>query len=319
MRILITGGGGFIGKNLTLRLLKENHQVVVVDNFITSSEADSKPFLKLKKIRLFKGDITDSRLIQRIGKSFSFDQIYHLACPTGVPNLGPLAFEMLMTCSLGTKNILDLAKAQKAKILFTSSSEIYGDPEVFPQSESYSGNVDPVGFRSPYEEGKRFSESLVKMYCNKFNLDGRIVRIFNTYGPFMSLKDSRVIPNFLQSANKGEALTVKGKGEQKRTFCYVDDLISGFLLIMEKGKRGEVYNLGGEKEIKIVDLARMILDLTGGRGKIKFIKRESHDHQSRRPDLKKVKKLGWRSRISLQKGLKDSIKFIESNEMGISV
>lgn len=302
MRILITGGTGFIGKNLCLKLLKGNNQLVVIDNFITSSKLDFKEFLKLKNLKFFRGNITDEELIKKIQKGFKFDEIYHLACPTGVSNLRELAYEMLMACSAGTKNILDLARLQQAKVLFTSSSEVYGDPEKFPQDESYTGNVDPTGVRSPYEEGKRFAESLVKMYSIKFGVDVKITRLFNTYGPFMSLEDSRVIPQFIQAVLKGKALPVKGRGQQTRTFCYVDDLVEGLEIVMARGKRGEVYNLGGESEIKIIDLAKLFIK-TVGKGRIKFIKREIHDHKSRQPSLKKVKKLGWRSKISLEEGI----------------
>lgn len=303
MRILVTGGAGFIGKNLTLKLLNDGHKVVVVDNFITSNKADFKALLKPERLKLIEGDITDTKLISKIQKDFKFDEIYHLACPTGVPNILPLAFEMLMTCSTGTKNILELALGKKAKVLFTSSSEVYGDPEVFPQSEEYTGNVDPIGYRSPYEEGKRFSESLVKMYSQKYGLEAKIVRLFNTYGPFMSLKDTRVIPQFILAAKNGKSLPVKGRGLQKRTFCFVSDLVSGLEIVMKKGKRGEIYNLGSDKEVSIIDLGKLIIKLTGSKSKFKFIKREAHDHQARLPDLKKVTKLGWKSKVSLEEGL----------------
>jgi len=310
MKILITGGAGFIGKNLCLALLQKGHQVVVIDNFLTSSKADFKNFLKGKKIKFFEGDICDLKLIKKIQKSHKFDQIYHLACPTGVPNLVTLAEEMILACSLGTKNILELAKAQKAPIIFTSSSEIYGDPEVSPQSEDYTGNVDPIGVRSPYEEGKRFSESLLKMYSNKFGLNGKIVRLFNTYGPHMSKKDMRVIPQFLEAALKGKGLPVKGKGLQKRTFCYVSDLVEGLILVLEKGKAGEVYNLGGDEEISMVSLAKLVIQITASKSQIKYIDRESHDHKARMPDLTKVKKLGWKRQVNLKEGLVKTLQLI---------
>lgn len=310
MQILITGGAGFIGKNLALKLLKEGYSVVVIDNFITSNRKDFQKFLKIKNLTFFEGSIIEPKLIKKIQNKYQFDQIYHLACPTGIPNLSKLAYEMLMACSIGTKNILDVARDQKASLVFTSSSEVYGDPEVFPQDENYTGNVDPVGPRSPYEEGKRFSESLVKMYCNKFGIEGKIVRVFNTYGPRMFLKDSRVILKFIQSALAGKDLPVKGEGAQKRTFIFVDDLVLGLETVMKRGKIGEVYNLGSDKETAIIDLARLIIKLTGSKSKIRFIKRETHDHQARLPNLKKIKKLGWEWKVNLKEGLEKTLKSI---------
>lgn len=314
MQILVIGGAGFVGTNLSLKLLDYGYYVVSVDNFITGSEANSKKLLRNPNFKFYKVDITNSRDLLKCLKDKKFDQIYHLACPTGVPNIKALAYEMLLTCSLGTKNILDLALKNNSKLVFTSSSEIYGDPIIFPQDENYTGNVDPVGPRSPYEEGKRFSESLVKMYCDKFGLRAKIVRVFNTYGPHMFLKDSRVIPKFIQSALAGKDLPVKGEGAQKRTFIFVDDLVLGLETVMKRGKIGEVYNLGSDKETAIIDLARLIIKLTGAKSKIRFIKRETHDHQARLPDLKKIKKLGWVYENELKEGIEKTLKFFSKKE-----
>lgn len=310
MQILITGGAGFIGKSLTLKLLKEGYSVVVIDNFITSNRKDFQKFLRIKNLTFFEGSIIEPKLIKKIQNKYQFDQIYHLACPTGIPNLSKLAYEMLMACSIGTKNILDVARDQKASLVFTSSSEVYGDPQVFPQDESYTGNVDPVGLRSPYEEGKRFSESLVRMYCNKFGVKGKIVRVFNTYGPFMDINDTRVIPRFIQSALAEKALPVKGRGTQRRTFCFVADLITGLQRVLEKGENGEVYNLGTDEEISIINLANLVVKLSGSKSKIKFVKREVHDHKARLPDLKKIKKLGWEWKVNLKEGLEKTLESI---------
>lgn len=302
MHILVTGAAGLIGSNLCKKLLEEGHEVVGVDNLITGSRENIKDLKSFPKFTFIKQDITKPFSSFQLPTS-SLQLIYHLACPTGVPNLGPLAEEMLLTCSLGTRNIMELAKKHQAKVLFTSSSEVYGDPEVFPQDESYTGNVDPVGFRSPYEEGKRFSESLIMMYARKYKIDAKIVRVFNTYGPGMSSEESRVIARFLRQALNGQPLTVHGKGLQKRTFCYVDDLVDGLILVMEKGKSGEVYNLGSNKQVSILDLAKLIIKLTKSKSSILKVKRPSHDHQARLPSLEKVKKLGWKSKVSLKKGL----------------
>lgn len=304
MRILVTGAAGLIGSNLCEKLLMDGHQVVAVDNFITGSPDNIKSLKSFPKFTFIKHDITKSFPKNFELLTFNFELIFHLACPTGVPNLGPLAEEMLLTCSLGTRNILELAKKHKAKVLFTSSSEVYGDPQVSPQNESYTGNVDPVGFRSPYEEGKRFAESLIMMYVKKYKLDAKIVRVFNTYGPGMSAEESRVIARFLGQTFKDRPLTVYGKGLQKRTFCFVDDLVDGLILVMKKGKSGEVYNLGSDQQISIINLAKLILKLTNSKSTIKFVERAKHDHQSRLPDLKRVKNLGWKLNVNLIEGIK---------------
>lgn len=313
MRILVTGGAGFIGTNLCLKLLKDGHEVIACDNFITGSKQNLDKLLKNARFSFYQLNICDQVFLARLSSFEKIDQIYHLACPTGVPNLGPLAEEMLLACSLGTRNILELAKTHKAKLLFTSSSEVYGDPQVFPQDESYTGNVDPVGWRSPYEEGKRFAESLIAMYVRKYKIDAKIVRVFNTYGSGMALEESRVIARFLKQALSGKPLSVHGKGLQKRTFCYVDDLVEGFILVMKKGKRGEVYNeveiynLGSDKEISIIKLAKLIIKLTSSKSSIEWMERPSHDHRARLPSLKKVKKLGWELQTPLEEGLRKTI------------
>lgn len=305
-RILITGGTGFIGSNLSKRLLEQGHRVIAIDNLITSNGDNLKQLLRNPKFKFIKHDIVKpfpKRKFDPDQIGTKFEIIYHLACPTGIPNLVGLAEEMLLACSVGTRNILELAKKSRAKLLFTSSSEVYGDPQVFPQKESYTGNVDPVAIRSPYEEGKRFSESLVTMYVRKYNIDARIVRVFNTYGRSMALDDSRVIPRFLQQALHNKPLTVEGKGIQTRTFCYVDDLVDGLIMVMKKGKKGEVYNLGSNKEVRIIDLAKLIIEITSSKSKVTYVERPTHDPKRRLPSLKKVKRLGWRSKVSLEKGL----------------
>lgn len=285
-----------------------------MDNFITGSPQNIKKLQKYPKFKFIKHDIT-----KPFPKSFEFQIsnfkfIYHLACPTGVPNLGPLAEEMLLTCSLGTRNILELAKEHKSKVLFSSSSEVYGDPKVFPQDESYTGNVDPTGLRSPYEEGKRFAESLMMMYQRKYKVPVRVARVFNTYGPYMAFKDGRVISKFLYQALSSKSLTIHGQGLQRRTFLYVDDLVKGLNLVMEEGKTGQVYNLGSNQEISILELAQTILDLTKTKSSFRFVKRPTHDHQSRLPNLEKVNKLGWYPKTGLRDGLLKTISFFKKGE-----
>src|SRR3990167_7366280 len=246
MRILVTGGAGFIGANLCQRLLEQNHEVIAVDNLITSDGSNLKRLQSFPNFTFFKHDIIKPFPRKLTTNNSQLTTIYHLACPTGVPNLTKLAEEMLLTCSRGTRNVLELVRLHQAQFLVTSSSEVYGNPLVSPQTENYTGNVDPIGIRSPYEEGKRFSESLIQMYVRKYNVNAKIVRVFNTYGNYMSSGDSRVIPRFLNQALNGKSLTVEGKGLQTRTFCYIDDLVDGLITVMEKGKKGEVYNLAND-------------------------------------------------------------------------
>jgi nucleoside-diphosphate-sugar epimerase len=299
--VLVTGGAGLIGSNLCGRLLGQGERVIVIDNLITSDGSNLKQFLKNPNFKFIQEDISDAKLLI---PNVKLATIYHLACPTGVPNLERLAEEMLKTCSLGTMNVLKLAKKNHANLIFTSSSEIYGDPKVSPQREDYSGNVDPVGIRSPYEEGKRFSESLIMAYVRKWKVDAKLVRVFNTYGPGASKKETRVVSVFLRHATANSPLPVAGNGLQTRTFCYVDDLVDALLLVAKRGKKGEVYNAGGDIEISIAELARLAISVTGSKSKIEFIKRPDHDHESRRPDLTKIKALGWHQSVGIYEGLK---------------
>jgi|SRR3989344_1001503 len=306
MKILITGCAGFIGSNLAKKFLSGGESILGVDNFITCGKKNVSRLLKEKNFTFLKIDITSSESIKELAK-FKFDQIYHLASPTGVPNCERLGEEMLLTNSIGTFNILEIAQKNKASFLLASSSEVYGDPQIFPQSEEYFGNVNPIGFRSPYEEGKRFAENLTISYFRKFNVNVRIARIFNTYGPNMASDDQRVIPRFLNALTKNLQLEVYGDGSQTRTFCYVDDLVDGLILIMEKGTSGEIYNLGSDKEVSIKKLASFFLDLTGAKRKVKFVDELPLDPKRRKPLLSKIKKLGWSPKTTLETGLKKII------------
>lgn len=307
--ILITGGAGFIGANLSKKLLDAGHRVTAIDNLITSNGENIKALSKNPNFKFIKHDITRPFSSIVNGQLSMVNKIYHLACPTGVSNLIKFSEEMLLACSIGTKNVLDLALKNRAKLIFTSSSEVYGNPEKFPQNENYSGNVNTVGIRSPYEEGKRFSESLMIMYVRKYKLNACIARVFNTYGPLMSLNDSRVIPKFLNQIYKNLPLTVEGKGKQTRTFCYINDLVNALTLLMEKGEKGEVYNAGSDIEISILELAKLVLFIIGSNNKIVFVKRPSHDHNRRIPDLAKINKLGWHDQAKLEEGLRKTIQW----------
>ena len=301
--ILITGVGGFIGSNLARTLLNEGHAVFGVDNLITGTR-DNVDRLSANAAFTFSGiDICAPEFL-KIFPGTRFDEIYHLACPTGVPNLVTLAEEMLHTCSFGTYHVLNRARADGAKVLFTSTAEMYGQPEVFPQHEGYNGSVDPLGKRSPYEEGKRFSESILATYVRKYGLDARVVRVFNTYGPGMSLHDRRVIPHFLKCIIEARPLLVYGDGEQTRSHLYIDDLLAGLRIAMEHGVPGEAYNCGGGNPISVRALADLLIDLSDHSHDIEHKEHFIEDHRGRLPDVTKIEALGWKQTISLEEGLR---------------
>ncbi len=304
--VLITGGAGFIGSNLCRKLLEKNYQVMAVDNLITGRVENISPFLSNPNFYFFNLDINNP-LFKKVFLNISLNFVFHLACPTGVPNIKKLSEEMIRTNSIGTLNVAEIAKQHKASLLFSSSAEVYGQPEVTPQSETYNGNVNPVGERSCYEEGKRFSESILKMYADKFGVNVKIVRIFNTYGPGMSLSDQRVMPQFLKSIISGKNMNIYGNGEQTRTFLYIDDLIKGLLIVMEKGSKGEVYNIGGKRQIPIKELAFIIKKITHYQNGVSFSPHFIEDHRSRQPLTEKIEKLGWKQEVSLEEGLKKMI------------
>ena len=277
-----------------------------MDNFITGRRENVRPLLASANFHFSRLDITSRHFLAAFLK-VPLGEIYHLACPTGVPNIARLGEEMMLASSVGTRHVLELARMHRARFLFSSSSEVYGQAEVSPQHERYCGNVDPLGPRSPYEEGKRFAESLVALYVRTYGVDADIVRLFNAYGPGMSPEDTRVLPRFLQSIRNGRPLTVYGDGRQTRTFCYIDDFIRGLRLVMERGERGEVYNIGGSRPLAIKELARLVIRITGYRQGISLRPHFVEDHSGRKPSLVKIRKLGWRPAVPLREGLRRMI------------
>lgn len=302
-RILITGGAGFIGSSLAKVLLTEGAHVDCVDNLITGRLESIQALRMNKNFRFLKMDINDAIFLMTC-LSTRYDEIYHFACPTGVPNIRVYGEEMLKTCSRGTENVLELACAQGARVIYASSAEVYGDPDVFPQGEEYHGNVDPVGPRSAYEEGKRFGEAITRLYSEKYHVDAKIIRIFNTFGAGMSPDDSRVIPRFMKQIRDRRSIIVYGDGTQMRTHLYIGDLIAALLLVMGQGQRGEVYNIGGERQLSILELIDIIKGLTPLPVEVEHRPHFIEDHAGRLPMIAKVKELGWEPRVDIREGLR---------------
>lgn len=305
-RILVTGGAGFIGSHLCERLLKEGNYIVCLDNFFTGSKGNINNLIGNSNFELIEHDITKEFFAE-------VDQIYNLACPASPPHYQYNAIKTIKTSVLGMINMLGLAKRCKATILQASTSEVYGDPKVHPQSENYWGNVNPIGIRSCYDEGKRCAETLMMDYHRQHNVDIRIVRIFNTYGPNMDLNDGRVVSNFIVQALKGEDITIYGDGLQTRSFCYVDDLVDGLIKMMNnpKGFIGPV-NLGNNSERTILDFAKTIVEMTGSKSEIIHKELPSDDPTQRQPDLTIAKReLNWQPTTDIKAGLEKTIKYFE--------
>ena len=299
---MVIGGAGFVGSNICKYFLEKGHSVDCIDNFSTGRKASISSLHESRSFRLMEIDISDPGFVSEF-KDEKYDEIFHLACPTGVPNILPMAEEMLITGSTGTFNVLELTKKCKSKLIFSSSAEVYGDPEIFPQPETYNGNVDPVGPRSAYEEGKRFSEALIAMYVNKYQIDAKIMRLFNTFGNGMSPDDTRVIPQFLKRIRLGQKITIYGDGNQNRAHMHVQDLIRGMLLALERGAPGEVYNIGGSTQMTIKELAFLIDSLTSMPVEIEFRPHFIEDHGGRLPNTTKIRGLGWSPRVTVAEGL----------------
>ncbi len=302
-RILVTGGAGFLGSHLCERLLEQGNDVVCIDNFFSGSKDNIRHLLDHPYFELIRHDVIHPLFVE-------VDQIYHLACPASPIHYQENPIKTVKTNVMGTINMLGLAKRIKARILLASSSEVYGDARVHPQKETYWGNVNPIGPRSCYDEGKRVAETLMMDYSRQNKVDIRIARIFNTYGPRMAADDGRVVSNFIVQALRGEGLTVYGDGRQTRSFCYVSDLIAGLVLLMNKeGFEGPV-NLGNPGEFTVLELAKKVLALTGSRSPIVHKALPTDDPVRRCPDISLAReKLGWQPSVSLDEGLERTIEY----------
>ena len=305
MRILVTGGAGFLGSHLCERLLGEGHEVLCLDNFFTGRKANIAGHLGNPNFELIRHDVIDPFKAE-------VDRIYNLACPASPPHYQYNAIKTVKTSVMGAINALGLAKRTGARVFQASTSEVYGDPEVHPQPESYRGNVNPIGLRACYDEGKRCAETLFFDYHRQNGVDIRVVRIFNTYGPRMLPDDGRVVSNFIVQALRGQDITIYGDGSQTRSFCFVDDLIEGFVRFMETpGLPGPV-NLGNPGEFTMLELAELVLQKTGGKSKITFHPLPSDDPKQRRPDITLAKShLGWEPKVPLAEGLDRTIAYFD--------
>jgi UDP-glucuronate decarboxylase len=304
MRILITGGSGFIGSHLSERLLKENHEVIVADNFYTGDKNNIAHLQSNPHFEIIRHDVTTPLSVE-------VDAIYHLACPASPVHYQRFPVQTIKTSVLGSINMLDLANRLRIPILLSSTSEVYGDPTVSPQPEEYWGNVNPIGIRACYDEGKRASETLFFDYHRQYDLDIKVARIFNTYGPNMSPHDGRVVSNFIMQALQSKDITIYGDGKQTRSFCYVSDLVSGLINLMESDKTitGPI-NIGNPIELTVLHLAEMIIAKTNSKSKIVFHDLPQDDPKQRKPDIKKAKEiLKWSPSIDIDDGLEKTIAY----------
>ena len=311
---LVAGGAGFIGTHLCESLLKDNLKVICVDNFITSDRKNIEKFLQNPNFKFIEHDITIPLEID-----YEFDYMFHLASPASPNKNSPRSYinfplETLRANSEGTYQLLELSKNRRAKILFASTSEVYGDPLESPQKETYFGNVSPNGPRSVYDEGKRFGEAITMAYVRKFDLNARIIRIFNTYGPLMQPDDGRVVSDFVFNAINNNPLIIFGDGLQTRSFCFVSDMVEGIKQAMFKqDSKGEVINLGNPDERTILSLAKLIKKITHSNSSFVHVERTYDDPKTRKPDITKAKKLlGWEPKVSLEEGLDRTIEYFKA-------
>ncbi|MGH7816236.1 MAG: UDP-glucuronic acid decarboxylase family protein [Candidatus Binatia bacterium] len=306
-RYLITGGAGFIGSHLCESFLGQGHEVLCMDNYSTGAKNNIGQFLKNPRFRFI-----DHNVSRYIEVPEPLDFILHFASPASPVDYLELPIPTLKVGALGTHNTLGLAKSKSAVYLLASTSEVYGDPLIRPQSEEYWGNVNPIGPRGVYDEAKRFAEAMTMAYHRYHGLNTRIVRIFNTYGPRMRLRDGRVVPNFIMQALKGEPLTVYGEGQQTRSFQYVDDLIAGLNLLLKADHHLPV-NIGNPHEMSVLEFAKKIIELTGSKSPIVFKPLPEDDPQVRQPDISKAKAiLGWEPKVKLEEGLVKTIEYFQS-------
>ncbi|HKC14985.1 MAG TPA: UDP-glucuronic acid decarboxylase family protein [Patescibacteria group bacterium] len=306
---LVAGGAGFIGSHLCQSLLSDNLQVFCIDNLITGEEKNIDAFNQNPNFKFINSDITNSIDIEKV------DFVFHLASPASPSNKNPKSYinhpvETLLANSLGTYKLLEFSKKNRAKFLYASSSEIYGDPLVFPQKENYWGNVNPVGVRSVYDEGKRFGEAMTMAFFRKHDLDTRIIRIFNTYGPKMP-QDGRVVTNFINQALANEPITVYGDGKQTRSFCFVYDMVEGIKKAMfSPNTKGEVINLGNPEELEVLSIAKLVKEMTNSHSEIVFEDLPEDDPKRRSPDITKAKSLlGWIPKVDIKEGLRKTIDY----------
>ena len=305
MRILITGGAGFLGSHLSKRLLKEGHEVICMDNFFTGRKRNILDLVENSNFEMMRHDVTDPFKVE-------CDQIYNLACPASPVHYQYNAIKTIKTSVMGAINCLGLAKRVNARVFQASTSEVYGDPSVHPQPEAYWGNVNPIGIRSCYDEGKRCAETLFMDYRRQNGVDVRIARIFNTYGPNMCPDDGRVVSNFIVQALQGHDITVYGEGEQTRSFCYCDDLIEGFIRMMNQDETIGPMNIGNPREFTILELAEKVINLTGSQSKIIYEALPSDDPKQRQPDITQARQfLDWEPKYSLDGGLKPTIAYFD--------
>lgn len=312
-RVLVTGGAGFLGSHLVERLLERGEDVLVVDNYFTGSKKNLEHLLDHPKLEILRHDVTFPLYVE-------VDQIYNLACPASPIHYQRDPVQTIKTCVQGAINMLGLSKRVKARILQASTSEVYGDPTVHPQNESYWGNVNPIGRRSCYDEGKRCAETLFFDYHRQHQVDIRVARIFNTYGPRMHPNDGRVVSNFIVQALQGRNITIYGDGSQTRSFCYVDDLIEGLTNLMNQDGSFANFNaycipinLGNPSEFSMLELAKLILSMTGSKSKIVFKPLPSDDPKQRQPDISLAQQLlEWKAKVRLEEGVKKTIEYFEN-------
>ncbi len=304
-RVVVTGGAGFLGSHLVDRLINDGHDVICLDNFFTSSKDNIRHLLDHDHFELIRHDITESIMLET-------DWIFNLACPASPIHYQYNPVKTIKTSVMGTINMLGLAKRTHARILQASTSEVYGDPHIHPQKEEYWGNVNPIGIRSCYDEGKRAAECLMLDYHRMNKVDIRIARIFNTYGPRMAINDGRVVSNFIVQALRGEPLTIFGEGNQTRSFCFVDDLIDGLILLMKHGTEIRPVNLGNPVEFTILELADTIRELVGTTVRIEHRPLPQDDPTQRQPDITRAREvLDWEPVVPLRTGLQQTIEYFE--------
>jgi UDP-glucuronate decarboxylase len=302
-RILITGGAGFIGSHLSERLIEQGHEVICLDNFFTGTRENVAGLLTHPRFELHRHDVQQPLTME-------VDQIYHLACPASPVHYQRNPVRTIRTSVEGTLNLLDVARECGARMMISSTSEVYGDPAVHPQREDYWGNVNPIGPRACYDEGKRCAEALAVAYASQYGTQVRIARIFNTYGPRLHQADGRVVSNFIVQALRNEPITIYGDGKQTRSFCFVSDLVEGFLRLMASEHGVDPVNLGNPHECTMIELAEAIVSLTGSRSRIENRPLPKDDPTRRRPDITRAKTLlQWEPKVALEQGLKQTIEY----------